>query len=217
MEKIINVYLVGDAYEYLDFLKFNFAIVNKIERADLIIFTGGEDVDPKYYGEEKHSTTWSNPKRDAYEKQIFDLIRPDQIVVGICRGSQFLCVMNGGKLVQDVTHHAIYGEHEIINKDGKIFKITSTHHQMQFPYRIPDTDYDLLYWSKRSRSEHYEGIKDLEGIELNMIQSKEPEIVLYHKTNYPKCLAIQGHPEIMSIDAPIVEEINNIIKKLLNY
>ncbi len=217
MEKIVNVYLVGDAYQYLDFLKFNIAIVNQLDRADLVIFTGGEDVDPKYYGEEKHPSTWSNPKRDAYEKQIFDLIKPNQIVVGICRGSQFLCVMNGGKLVQNVTGHAMYGEHKIINKEGKIFKITSTHHQMQFPYRLPDADYDLLYWSEKSRSDRYEGIAGLEGIELNMLQSKEPEIVLYHKNNFPKCLAIQGHPEMMPIEAPIVEEINNIIKNLLNY
>ena len=37
------------------------------------------------------------------EKEMFEKIRPDQSVIGICRGSQFLCVMNGGKLIAHIS------------------------------------------------------------------------------------------------------------------
>ena len=37
--------------------------------ADLVVFTGGEDVSPAYYGEEPGPFTEWNPERDAYEKE----------------------------------------------------------------------------------------------------------------------------------------------------
>ena len=39
----------------------------------------------------------------------------------------------------------------------------------------------------------------------------EPEIVLYHKEGLPKCLAIQGHPEIMRSEAPVIEMLNKLL------
>ena len=44
----------------------------------------------------------------------------------------------------------------------------------------------------------------------------EPEIVLYHKESKPKCLAIQGHPEYMRPNAPVVEMLNILINETLN-
>lgn len=214
MYKVKKVYVVGSQINYVNFLRFKYKITNKLQEADIVLFTGGEDVDPKYYSEEKHYSTYSNYKRDAYEEEIFKMISPNQLVIGICRGSQFLCVMNGGKLVQDVTSHAIYHTHPIYNDDEECLYITSTHHQMQFPYRLNKEDYDILYYAK-GLSIHYEGIKDLTEQEKKLLKEKEPEIVLYHKENKPKCLAIQGHPEMMALNADVVIKINEIIKNLL--
>lgn len=120
--------------------------------------------------------------------------------------------MNGGLLVQNCTNHAIGYTHRITNGD-KIFDITSTHHQMQYPYNLPKEDYTVLYTCYTHRSNYYDGDKiDVHTILL----CGEPEIVLYHKKNMPKCLAIQGHPEMMSQDSPANIEINAIINNLLN-
>ena len=207
MKKKIKVYVVGPQKNYANFLD-DFELVDNIEDAKIVIFTGGEDVTPSLYGAKQHESTFCNKERDMFEIKEFNRIKKSQLVVGICRGSQFLCVMNGGKLVQDITGHCLYDTHEIYNNDGVQLEITSTHHQMQYPFELNRKDYDILYAARRSR--RYLGDK----IDIAKITC-DPEIVLYHKTDMPKCLAIQGHPEYMRHDSPIVQEINNIVKSLI--
>lgn len=209
MESPIKVYVVGDATEYVNFIN-NAVICKKLSDAQIVLFTGGEDVSPSLYGCTPHSTTHSNLQRDLREKEIFEKVSPNQLCVGVCRGSQFLCVMNGGLLVQDVGYHGVFGTHAIYNEVNQ-FEITSTHHQMQYPYNLLQEDYEVLYRSLES--DHYDGDK----IDPRVIQRRgEPEIVLYHVQGKPKCLAIQGHPEIMPNDCGIVLEINKIINSLIN-
>lgn len=203
MKKTFKVYVVGEQKNYANFL-FDFVLVDNIEDADIVIFTGGEDVDPSLYGAQCHETTYFNKARDEYEISMFKKIRDDQFVIGICRGSQFLCVMNGGKLVQDVTDHALFETHEIYNDKGIQYEITSTHHQMQYPFELDKKDYDILYYTHRSRK--FSG----DGIDRSLID-RDVEIVIYHKKGLPKCLAIQGHPEYMRHESPVVVMINNLV------
>lgn len=80
---------------------------------------------------------------------------------------------------------------------------------MQYPYNLDKKDYDVLFWSNNRSRGYYAGDKiDSEVI----IKNGEPEIVLYHKENYPKCLAIQGHPEMMG-HVRIHDMLNNLIQK----
>lgn len=118
--------------------------------------------------------------------------------------------MNGGKLVQNVTSHAIGFTHGITD-GNKIYQITSTHHQMQYPFELKEGDYDLLFTSYGVESDFYDG----DGIDPNIVCGREPEIVLYHKKDLPKCLAVQGHPEMIP-DSPVAKMINNLIKDLVN-
>lgn len=83
--KTKRIYVVGKQTEYANFIT-NFVLVNDIKNADIIIFTGGEDVSPSLYGCRKHPTTYSNINRDTAEQQEFEKIRADQLVIGICRG-----------------------------------------------------------------------------------------------------------------------------------
>lgn len=202
-----KVYVVGGSISYTRFID-NAQLVDSLEEADIVLFTGGEDVTPSYYGKQKHESTYCNPQRDAIEKEYFDRIQPNQIALGVCRGSQFLCVMNGGLLVQNCRNHGIYGTHKIIDKDGREFEITSTHHQMQYPYNLDKKDYTVLFKSSENRSPIYEG----DGIDGDIIiKLGEPEIVKYHKEGKPVCLAIQGHPEVMEHSQPVINEINKIL------
>lgn len=118
--------------------------------------------------------------------------------------------MNGGKLVQNVSNHATGFTHGITDGD-KIYQITSTHHQMQYPFDLNEDDYDILFASYGVESDYYEG----DGINPNIVYGGEPEIVLYHKNGLPKCLAVQGHPEMIP-DSPVAEMINNLVKDLVN-
>jgi putative glutamine amidotransferase len=69
-----------------------------------LLLTGGGDVDPALYGEERHQTVEdAEPGRDEFE---IDLARralsADLPVLAICRGAQVLNVATGGTLVQDI-------------------------------------------------------------------------------------------------------------------
>ena len=98
----MKVFVVGPAVYYAKFLK-NVELVEKQEDADVVLFTGGEDVDPSTYGHRRHPRTYSNILRDEEEIEVFKKIRNDQLAFGICRGSQFLCAVNGGNWCKTVT------------------------------------------------------------------------------------------------------------------
>lgn len=80
-----KVYVVGNAKHYADFIK-DVKLVNKISDADIVLFTGGEDVDPSFYGEKPLSCTYYNTARDEAEKIVFNKCTKNQLVIGICRG-----------------------------------------------------------------------------------------------------------------------------------
>ena len=119
--------------------------------------------------------------------------------------------MNGGILVQHCIGHAVGRTHIIMNGEEK-YHITSTHHQMQYPFVLDSKDYDMLFWSSGVLYYLPEG----DGIDPHLITAKgDPEIVLYHKEGLPKCLAVQGHPEMIP-NSPVAKMISNLINKLVN-
>lgn len=81
----MKVFVVGEAVNYANFLE-DVSLVSNIEDANVILFTGGEDVDPSLYNCKKLPQTYSNINRDLREKQIFELVKPFQVCLGICRG-----------------------------------------------------------------------------------------------------------------------------------
>lgn len=205
-----KIFVVGSALHYANFIE-NSVITSNIKEADIVLFTGGEDVNPALYEAKRHYSTHFNEKRDEEEVAIFKKIKPTQLALGICRGSQFLCVMNGGKLVQDCWGHAIGSTHGITNGEVE-YEITSTHHQMQYPYNLEDKDYSVLYISSPHRSGNYKG----DYIDFaTMVEKGEPEIVLYHKEEMPTCLGIQGHPEYMRKESPVISMLNDLINNTL--
>lgn len=210
MPKTKKIYVVGNQLHYANFIT-DHNLVDNIEDADIVIFTGGEDVHPSLYKCKPHPTTYANLQRDMEEVAEFRKIKSNQLVIGICRGSQFVCVMNGGKLVQNVTKHAIRHTH-LITEIGtnKVYDITSTHHQMQYPFELSKNQYTCLFAAVGVHSDRYEG----DGIQVPPF---EPEIVLYKNPGKPTCLAIQGHPEYMRSDSPIVIRLNEIINTLLKH
>lgn len=75
-----------------------------VEQLDGVLLTGGGDIDPALYGEDRHPTVSdAEPGRDEFE---IDLARRamdrDLPLLAICRGAQVLNVAAGGTLVQDI-------------------------------------------------------------------------------------------------------------------
>ena len=168
---------------------------DNVEDADVVVFMGGADVDPALYNQ-KNVASSCHRARDDYEKAIFEKAKElGKVCFGICRGAQFLHVMNGGVLWQDVNNHA-GRDHLIIDLDEDVrVKVTSLHHQM-----LQDNDtLEVLAVTEEQIATRFED----ENLLINMSQkgnndSYEVEIEAgcYHGT---KCFFVQGHPEIGSL------------------
>lgn len=179
-------------------------------KIDIIVYSGGADVNPDLYSENPGKYTNFNKDRDKYEMNMYyRFSRPGTLNLGICRGSQFLTVMAGGSLIQHVNGHGT--PHEIeIPLLGKSIVATSTHHQMMYPYELGDDAYRLIAWSKYFRSDVY-----LNGRNEEVVLGTdflEPEIVFYNKT---RSLAIQGHPELTTATNEFKEDCGKLIKHFL--
>lgn len=123
----------------------------KITSADLVVFSGGEDISPKLYNETTTYSVGINPLRDSTEWGLLEKIYTGEFkakrVLGVCRGHQLMSAFCGAKLFQDIfmdqeTPHP-YGNHHRIkwlinNKLSAIKSVTSVHHQAVIAPLDPD-------------------------------------------------------------------------------
>jgi putative glutamine amidotransferase len=75
-----------------------------VSELDGVLLTGGGDVDPVLYGEDRHATVEdAEPGRDEFEIDLARrAVEADLPMLAICRGAQVLNVAAGGTLVQDI-------------------------------------------------------------------------------------------------------------------
>ena len=75
-----------------------------VSRVDGLVLTGGEDVDPAFYGQPRAAKCGApNESRDRTEIALIRAARElGKPVLAICRGPQVLNVALGGTLVQDI-------------------------------------------------------------------------------------------------------------------
>jgi len=199
-----KIFVIGGNTVYANWMQGT--LVEKLEEADLVVLTGGEDVSPKYYQQPAHKTTYNSPARDLYEiKEARKAIELGIPIIGICRGSQLSCVLAGGDLVQDQPNPRYI--HPIKTYDDKEFEITSTHHQAQLPFCLPKEEYKILAWTEKMLGYHKDGWDN----EIN--PEVEVEICFYPKI---KALAIQGHPESMIENEPVIKWLQTLLTKHLN-
>ena len=182
-----KVYIKSGSFaEQEMFLDKGWEITFDLDEADLVCFTGGEDVSPSYYGEEVHPKTFCNVHRDDNEAELFTHCVDASIpMVGICRGGQFLNVMCGGKMFQHVTNHC--GNHMINPLNYASILASSTHHQMM----RPSEDAIILATSDMKGAKEY--MDDDGKVQFWGIGEKDTEVVLYKEQ---ACLCFQPHPEL---------------------
>ncbi|GEM_PF-413579 len=122
-----------------------------LDTVDALVMTGGEDIDPVWYGEEKlNSSIKINKTRDTSDMLLIcEAISRNMPTLCICRGMQILNVACGGSLYQDiptqyktsVTHRdknlSAWKYHEIQTEGGSLvrsvlgtsYTVNSWHHQ----------------------------------------------------------------------------------------
>lgn len=186
----IKVYIVGRGMQYAAMFQRQegFEVVDDPEKADMLQFTGGEDVTPALYGEATHPRTYCSPPRDREEAEIYNKYVGLKSMLGICRGAQFLNVMNGGQLYQDVDNHAIGGTHPLYSErlDMSI-DVTSTHHQMMRPNQTGLVE--AFAWKLARTKQH---MIDRNRICTVLDDPHDAEVVYYEGSD---SLCFQPHPE----------------------
>ena len=180
------------------YLKSDESLETLIERCDGFIFTGGGDIDPRYYGEEKKPTCGDiEYNRDELEFRVFDSIfASGKPILAVCRGIQLVNVALGGTLYQDIPTELDTG---MIHKQKEPEDAPS--HEVNVLESTPL--YELLK-SKRvvANSFHHQAIKKL-GNGLKIMATADDGIIegaYIPGERYFR--AFQWHPErLVDIDA----------------
>lgn len=155
------------------------------------IFTGGGDVNPKFYNQEK-SKLCGSPQiaRDEFEIKFFNHIKNSfKPILCICRGMQLLNVILGGDLYQDIPSEF---NTQILHKQpqGKY----ETSHEVKVS---PDTPLCKIINNNRIvvNSFHHQAIKNLATDLKPMAISDDGIIEAVYAINHPYLMGYQWHPE----------------------
>jgi putative glutamine amidotransferase len=170
-----------------------------VEVCQGIVFSGGEDVNPAFYGKQEYldkpEMGTVNYERDEFEKAVFEKAQELKLpILGICRGQQLINALMGGTLYYDLNiqqptlsnHSALESvdeQHHVRAIDNTYLaeltasttgEINSAHHQ----------SVDLVAPSLQANSISNDGI--IEGLEWKDRNGK------------PFLLCTQWHPERMA-------------------
>lgn len=156
-----------------------------------LLLLGGPDVHPHWYGETNHYSTKLKPARDRRDLIEYFLVRramATQVpMMGICRGHQFLNVIHGGSLYQDLAmDEACQYQHQ-----GQTIR-----HRVST--RAPLAEY-LPVDNRRQcvvNSRHHQAVKVVAPGFKILAQASDGVIESIWK---PGVLGVQWHPEDMAI------------------
>ena len=164
-----------------------------LKLCDGILLTGGHDIDPALYHEDKSSKCGEiNHIRDHMDLYLLKrAIELDKSVLGICRGVQLMNVYYGGILYQDLP-----SEHK-----------SNTEHHMHSPYdravhEVSISDKSLLETilgkdKIQVNSYHHQAIKAL-GAELKIAAISEDNLIeAVFSDKHKFLLGVQWHPEFL--------------------
>lgn len=190
-ELYMSVYIEGPKWEQAMFAEmFTRAGCTKAEtpaEADLVVFVGGVDVDPRLYNPKSvhKETNYADEAREIRDIQTFiECVEAGIPMLGICRGAQFGHVMHKGSLYQEVDGH--YGDHGMwdLRLKERIERISSVHHQMIISNK--KNGMELIATANQARNRWVDQKENHKGVQPDI------EAFFYRDTLF---LGIQGHPE----------------------
>ena len=157
--------------------------------ADGLLLSGGKDVEPKLYGQEKmFDFVITDPQRDDLEYKIIKaFVDRRKPIWGICRGIQILNVYFGGTLTQDIPTQ-LGGDHS----KGVCHQVTLK----------KDSILGNLYGeSMEVNSYHHQAVKDIAN-GLRVTAWSEDGIVEAFEGEKHPVLGVQFHPENLAAGYP---------------
>ena len=171
-------------------------IEKMISSVDILLMTGGEDIDPlKWYGEEPLRNLESVvPERDAFDMMLLKAaIKRGIPVLAVCRGMQLMNIAYGGTLYQDIPtqvkesfvkhRQEISGQYAthsiIIEKNSLLFQLLGTEKAVV-------------------NSFHHQSVKDVAPGFKVTARAADGIIEAMEMENNPNIIAVQFHPESLT-------------------
>lgn len=172
-------------------------IESLLDRLDGVIITGGGDIDPAIFRQEKHETTEQiDAERDAFELALVHAARKrDMPLFGICRGLQVLNVALGGTLVQDIdalipdaTEHRQQKEKLHHEERPQTAKLADGSHPLRDMVQADEMEINTF---------HHQCIGDLASGLQAIATSDDDVIEAVHAPDMAFGMAVQWHPELL--------------------
>lgn len=164
------------------------------DHCSAVLFAGGEDIQPAWYGEEAvPETTLLSPLRDEYEWWLMQwALEENKPILGICRGMQLLNLACGGNLhlhaLRDLP--GVQDHYESRNRKdaayiAHILKIDP----------VSRLGHIIGHDSIPTNTRHHQAVKDLgEGL-VATAWAEDGVIEALELPNKPFVLGIESHPE----------------------
>jgi putative glutamine amidotransferase len=188
--------------EVIDFKGMNIdSALRLLSTCDAIVFTGGEDVVPTYYGKGQDSSRCeSNPARDSLEfALIAESWRLKLPVFGVCRGQQILNVSLGGTLIVDIpADHPGNVVHQMEDYLHCYHHVNIVNDSKLNSFALADTG--------MVTSNHHQAIEKLApGLRITAWSNDSiPEAIEWAEPDAkPFFIAVQWHPERMDVQNPL--------------
>jgi putative glutamine amidotransferase len=187
----------------------NKEIADTMHFCHALLLTGGADVHPSMYGKDADTSRcgFIDLERDAFEKHAYETAKQLNLpVLGICRGLQYINILEGGTLFVDLPTDRMTGDlhrigdedwtsHEVIVNGGSLlnelskeatFMVASNHHQ----------GIEILA----------PGLKAIAFTADGLVEAFENE----NRSNHPFLLAVQWHPEWVDYTDPFSSKIGKL-------
>ncbi|OFW77263.1 MAG: hypothetical protein A2201_02260 [Alicyclobacillus sp. RIFOXYA1_FULL_53_8] len=195
-------------------------IAEVVRRMDGFVLSGGEDVDPKRYGEHLDARVQRiSLERDEFELRLArEILAQKKPLLGICRGVQLLNVYFGGTLYLDNQDHAKYASEAtpapLSGADADADAVPTAdrvpvlaHHimgpnrwYMSHEVTLLDPRLQSIYGRDviEVNSFHHQSVHVLgQGLRVGAV-AKDGIIESVYHPDYPNLLAVQWHPEMMA-------------------
>ena len=162
-----------------------------VARADGLLLSGGQDVDPYRFGQVPHPDLGAvDPERDAFEIALYRAARAaGKPVLGICRGIQLINVAEGGSLHQHLPALDRGVQHSQADKGGR------PHHRVTL---AAGSRLATAFGAATTfvNTYHHQGLDRL-GVGLRAVAHAEDGLVeAVEATSGAWLLGVQWHPEM---------------------
>ncbi|RKZ25051.1 gamma-glutamyl-gamma-aminobutyrate hydrolase family protein [bacterium] len=186
----------------VSFLDDNY-LKNFFARLDGLLLSGGIDINPAFYGDDKiHPDTKVSRRRDDVEMAIlkFALFETKIPIFAICRGHQLLNVVCGGNLWQDITMFWKENFSRVIIEHRRIPDESGIKHRVWHKVRIFENTRLAEIIGKDEivvNSSHHQFVKEIGKGLVVSARSPDGAVEALEMKDDRFILSVQWHPEAM--------------------